>query len=54
MREENIRHAGWAGAVGYGLLALFELLWLTIGLFFHSYDFGGVVRDQLVRSAVFM
>ena len=23
-------------------------------LFFHSYDFGGVVRDQLVRSAVLM
>jgi tRNA A-37 threonylcarbamoyl transferase component Bud32 len=120
MREENIRQAGWAGAVGYGLVALFELMWVMIGaiawfwwppllprdlryaefmlntvvwtlalallawvswraahkhppsmwaalianavltaftvsvLFFNSYDFGGVVRDPLVRSAVFM
>ena len=120
MREENIRQAGWAGAVGYGLVALFELLWLMIGaiawfwwppllprdirytefmlnmivwtlvlalfgwvswraahkhvpsmwgalianavltaftlsvLFFHSYDFGGMIRDPLLRTAVFM
>ena len=120
MREENIRQAGGAGAVGYGLVALFELAWLVIGalawfwwppllprdlrygefminmvawtvvltslawvnwraahahgpsmwaalaanivltaltvsvLFFNSYDFGGVMRDPLIRAAVFM
>ena len=120
MREENIRQAGGAGAVGYGLVALFELAWLMIGalawfwwppllprdlrygefminmvawtvvltslawvnwraahahepsmwaalaanivltaltvsvLFFNSYDFGGVMRDPLIRAAVFM
>jgi hypothetical protein len=120
MREENIRQAGGAGAVGYGLVALFELVWVMIGaiawfwwppllprdlrytefmvnmivwtvglallawvnwraahkhipsmwsalianivlsvftvsvLFFHSYDFGGVVREPLIRTAVFM
>ena len=31
MREDNIRQAGGAGAVGYGLVALFELAWLMIG-----------------------
>jgi glucan phosphoethanolaminetransferase (alkaline phosphatase superfamily) len=120
MREENIRQAGGAGAVGYGLVALFELVWVMIGaiawfwwppllprdlrytefmlntivwtlvlgllawvnwraaqkhvpsmwaalianialtaltvsvLLFNSYDFGGVVREPLVRAAVFM
>jgi tRNA A-37 threonylcarbamoyl transferase component Bud32 len=120
MREENIRQAGGAGTVGYGLVALFELAWLVIGglawfwwppllphdlrygefminmvawtvvltslawvnwraahahgpsmwaalaanivltaltvsvLFFNSYDFGGVMRDPLIRAAVFM
>jgi hypothetical protein len=120
LREENIRQAGGAGAVGYGLVALFELAWLLIGaiawfwwppllprdlrygefminmvawtvvltslawvnwraahrhgpsmwgafasnlvltafclsvLFFNSYDFGGVMREPLIRAAVFM
>ena len=31
MREDNIRQAGGAGAVGYGLVALFELAWVLIG-----------------------
>jgi hypothetical protein len=120
MREDNIRQAGGAGAVGYGLVALFELVWVLIGaiawfswpqllprdlrytefmvntivwtfalallawvnwraarrhtwamwtalianialtaltlsvLLFNAYDFGGVVKDPLVRAAVFM
>ena len=120
MREDNIRQAGGAGAVGYGLVAVLELLWVMIGviawfgfpsllprelrytefmlntvawtlvlallawinwraarkhtpsmwaalianialtaltvsvLLFNSYDFGGVVRDPLLRAAVFM
>ena len=119
VREDNIRQAGWAGVIGYGLVALFELLWVGIGvaawfwptvlprdlrytefmlnitvwtaslaalswiswraarghlasmwlalvasvllttfcasvLFFNSYDFAGVLRDPLVRVAVFM
>src|SRR4051794_18203437 len=120
MREENIRQAGGAGAVGYGLVALFELAWLMIGalawfwwppllprdlrygefminmvawtviltslawvnwraahahgpsmwaalaanivltaltvsvLFFNAYDFGGVMREPMIRAAVFM
>jgi len=32
MRQENIRWAGWAGAFGYSLVALLEIMWATIGV----------------------
>ena len=52
----NWRAAGKHARSMWGaLIANVALTALTVSvLFFNSYDFGGVVRDPLVRAAVFM